>query len=55
MSESYCMNAWLCARRAADRDLECVRFRRKRMLGYVLDGQPTVILQVSFPIRREIL
>ena len=35
------MNAWICAQRATDRDLESFL----RMLGYVHAIQPTVILR----------
>ena len=37
---------WLCARRATDRDLESFSVVRKRVLGHVHVGQPTVILRV---------
>ena len=37
------VNAWICAQRATDRDLESFL----RMLGYALVRQPTVILRVS--------
>ena len=42
------MNAWTCARRSTDRDLESQRAFFVRMLGYVLVGHPTVILPMPF-------
>ena len=47
VSASSCVNAWTCARRSTDCDLESQRVFFVRMLGYVLVGQPTVILSVS--------
>ena len=47
VSTSFCVNAWTCARRSTDRDLEGQRAFFVRMIGYVLVGQPTVILSVS--------
>ena len=40
---------WLCARRATDHDLESFSVVRKRVLGHVHVGQPTVILRVPAP------
>ena len=40
---------WLCARRGTDRDLESFSVVRRRMLGYVLVRQPTVVLRVRAP------
>ena len=45
VSASLSQNAWICAPRATDRDLESQRVFLVRMLGYVLVGQPTVILR----------
>ena len=38
----FVANAWICAQRATDRDLESFFLR---MLGYAHSGQPTVILR----------
>ena len=43
---------WLCARRATDRDLESFSVVRRRMLGYVLVRQPTVVLRVSSTMKK---
>ena len=35
MSTSFCVNAWICARRATDRDLECVFQRGEKVNAWI--------------------
>ena len=47
------VNAWICARRTTDRELESQRHEEVNAWKNVHDRQPTMILCVSFPMRRE--